>query len=413
MNNSSPAQLPILHLPGIHFKDGHKIFCIDENQYFKFERGLKRLAHRALLIAGLNDNLILDTLPDPDYLTFLHECGVGGKAIFFPEVANGSSLCEDVLNSPACLKHIRDWEYEIEPYMFTNLEQEIRDCTDAVGLYGDAIITELLNDKVFFFRLTEDLGLPQPKTLIGSKDSIAIKILTWEATNPIIVRANTSIGGSRVWSASTPDERRTVSKEVERNLDQMFLMQTLEDVTFSPNLQYRVCDKEICVVGRTIQILDNCFEHSGNIFDGVEDLSIASNLDKQGRVLALEAAHMGYRGLLGVDFIVTQAGDVYAVELNARYNSSTYALSFCNRVLNGDPLKAVESGLCGYLRLKTGRILTGMQWINRLGDLAYNPSTKRGALPYDCESEYLELVIIGNDSNDRDQIIEQLKALTA
>ncbi|VAX24450.1 hypothetical protein MNBD_NITROSPINAE03-481, partial [hydrothermal vent metagenome] len=352
---------PILHLPSVHFDNGADSLAVTCDKYLEMQAGYKKLSRRSLLMAGANDAVILDKHPDKEYLALLSACGAGGATRLAPASDNGSSLTEDVSSCPATLDFIRSWPHKIEPYMMSSHEERLEDAIGRPLTGVSAQVTSLLNDKVFFTRLVEDLGLPFIETFIGPPDSAAVRIVKG-GNDPVIVRGSKSVGGAAVWTAKDSGQRLALGKKIERMRGGMFIVQPLIKSESSPNLQFYVDSKRTCLLGGTIQVFANRFAHTGNYFDFIDDESTADSLLSQGKAFAREAADIGYRGILGVDFIVT-GETVYAVELNARHNTSTHALWFVNRFFNGDPFSLMEPGRAAYMRFSSPLDATGQQWI--------------------------------------------------
>jgi len=395
---------PVLHLPSVHFDDGAQSFAVTCDKYLEMEAGFKALSRRSLLMAGAKDAVIVDKLPDKEYLARLTACGAGGAIHMAPTSRGGSSLAEDVSTCAATLDFIRSWPHRIEPYMITTQEERLEQIIGRQLTGVSAPVTALLNDKIFFTRLVEDLGLPSIDTFAGPPDSTAVKIAKG-GHDRVIVRGSKSVGGAAVWTAVGKGQRLALSKKIERMRGGMFLVQPLIEVESSPNLQFYLDSERTCLLGGTVQMFENRFDHTGNYFDFVNDESADDSLLSQGKALAREAASIGYRGILGVDFIVADK-TVYAVELNARHNSSTHALWFVNRFFNEDPFSLVEPGRACYVRFASSIDATGRQWIKMFGEHAFNPDTGIGVMPYDCGAGGLQAVIAGEDRDHRKWLIE-------
>jgi hypothetical protein len=395
---------PILHLPSVNFDNEPTSGVVTGKQYRKIQSGYKELSRRSLLMATTQDAVIVDKLPDKQYLALLAACGAGGSTRMVPTSANGSSLAEDVAACPATLDFIKSWPHRIEPYMIGFSEERLEKILGRQFSGTSATVTSLLNDKVFFIRLVEDLGLPAIETFAGPADSAAVRIARG-GDDPVIVRGAKSVGGAAVWTAKDKEQRLILSKKIEHMRGGMFIVQPLLDSEASPNLQFYIEADRTCLLGGTLQIFENRFSHTGNYFDYVDNGSVEESMLSQGKALAREAAAIGYRGIFGVDFIVT--GDsVYAVEINARHNTSTHALWFVNRFFNGDPFCLIDPGRAAYIRLASPFNATGQQWVELLGKHAFDPDSGVGILPYDLSIGGLQAVIVGKDRDHRKWLIE-------
>ncbi len=404
---------PVLHLPSVRFDHGPEIFDIPEADYRRMETGYKRLSSRALLMAGENDTVIISAPVDTEYLALLKACRSGGAAHMIPVPQSGSCLTDDVIKCKTTFNFIRSWHGRIEPYMMTRSEETLGERTGRKINRCNASAADLLNDKSFFIRMVEDLGLPSIETIVGSSDAISSR-LAKHSPDPVIVRRSRSLGGAGVWAANNALQRNDLKKLIERSLHKgVYLLQPLLPAILSPNLQLYIGDENICLLGETQQILTRSLEHSGNLFDPVEDAAVRRALISQSRAIADEAALMGYRGLLGVDFVVQDNGDVFAVEINARHNTSTHALWFVNRFFNNDPFMPTEPGATAFARFGSRESRTATQWLRILGDLAFDPDSGEGILPYDTQGQNLEAVISGRDAEHRRWLMDKASMIAS
>jgi len=405
--------VPVLHLPSVRFTHGPEIFGVLETDYRKMETGYKRLSSRALLMAGENDAVIMGVAIDAEYLAILKACRSGGAIHIRPVPRNGACLTDDVIKCEATLEFIKSWRGRIEPYMMTQSEETLGGCLGRRISRCDAAAVDLLNDKSFFIRMLEDLGLPSIDTVVGSSDAISSR-LAKHAPGPVIVRRSRSLGGAGVWVANNASQRGALKKSIERSLYKgVYLLQPLVPAVLSPNLQVYIGDENICLLGETQQILTRSMEHSGNLFDPVEETAVRRALVSQSNAIAGEAALMGYRGLLGVDFVVQDNGDVFAVEINARHNTSTHALWFVNRFFNNDPFLPAEPGVAAFARFGSRKSCAATQWLRILGDLAFDPDKGEGVLPYDTRGQNLEAVISGREPEHRKWLMDKASMIAS
>jgi hypothetical protein len=241
-------------------------------------------------------------------------------------------------------------------------------------------------------------------TYLGNSNAVAAKIRK-KPEEAVVVRGAASVGGSQVFIGVTSDDKARLLKTLDQMTgDSLLLLQPYLSHESSPNLQFYITDHQIHLLGRTVQMFDKRLGHCGNYFDSVSDDDINATLTEQGQAIITQAAALGYRGVAGVDFIVTGDGGAYPVELNARHNTSTHALWFLNRFFGGDPFGMIESGRGAFVRLKTGKKLPANRWLEMLGDSAFDPDRGRGILPYDIDDGF-SFLVAGGDKEDRARLI--------
>jgi len=402
---------PTLHIPSMRFAGGDQAFHVSEAKYTRMEKSFKSLGARSLLMASSDDTLILHQPPDPEYVALLRACGAGGTSHLIPSGSEGQCLAEDALMCSATLEFVRGWPGALEFYMVSDMDERLaRQAGRPLPPYQAGVVS-LFNDKVFFIRTLEDMGLPIIESYSGPSDAVAFR-LTKDPGWPVVVRSSRSVGGAGVWVAHTATQRHELKKRIEKRRGEVFILQRWIDSVSSPNLQMYVGEDSICVLGMSTQVFRDGIRHVGNYFDGSGDDEVDGRIMAQGKALAMEAARMGYRGILGIDFIVTASGEIYAVEINARHNTSTHAMWFANRLMNADPFVA-SHGRAAYMRWPSPREgLCAMEWMKLLGEAAFRPDKGEGALPYDCGWNGLEAAIVASDPEKR-QWLEKKAEQTA
>lgn len=402
---------PTVHLPSVSFGRGADIWRLEPGEYEKLEAGFKRLSKRSLLMAGIDDVVIVDSPVSGEYIDRLRALNAGGARRMVPSFSGGSCLSEDVAASPELVDFLRKWDGAIEVYMPSRAEEALAEKVGRPICAVSPDVVELLNDKMFFLRLIEDLGAPMIETFAGNSDAMAERIRRLGA-KPVIIRSSNSVGGSGVWVIRDAAERAKALADMDKmGRDRLFLLQPLVDTLISPNLQFYVGPERVRLFAETAQVMTPALEHTGNMFDRIDDAETRDELIRQGSALALEAASLGYRGVMGVDFVVTRENKVYAVEINARHNTSTHAAWFLNRFYSGgDPYAMIEPGKAAYLRLDSRRDLRAMEWIELLGDDVFDPDSGAGVMPYDTGGEFCA-VIAGRDTEERRRLIGRVRSL--
>ncbi len=405
---SAVATGPTFHLGSVHYHRQTDRLWPDADRA-TLNRTFKRLSRRSLLMAGVVDPIIVDAPVDPAYHALLAACGAGGK-VLVPTANDNASLADDVAVDPALVERLAAWEGPIELYLPSPAEERL---SAAVGRSLAATpweVADLLNDKIFFHRILEDTGLATIPFFVGNVDSVATRVPRYEG--PVIVRAAASVGGSRVLVGRTGDEKRAVQKELYRSPKGiMWLLQPLVETTLSPNAQLYVDDRQATLFSCSIQQFGaDRVSHSGNLFD-LPDVPLRNEIFRQAKILAAEAALLGWRGVLGIDFIVDTKGALHPIEFNARHNTSTHGAWFANRLLTGDPLTMAPTGLASVVRFP-GRVATVREWMSLLGDDLLDPARLRGVLPYGIGGAGVTALIVGADETDRARLVERVGDLS-
>lgn len=364
-------------------------------------------------MAGKDDVVIADRPADPEYTALLNHCGAGGAKQLWPSNTSGVCLADDIAKSPELLEYIKSWDGHIETYMASQAGDRLAMLVGRDISPTPSAVTDILNDKVFFIRMLDDLGAPNVDTFIGNANAVAHKI-TNRCQGPMIIRGAKSVGGSQVWAIHTEAQKQNALRKMRKpGGGRLFLAQPLLDVKHSPNVQFYVTPETVYLFGETMQSINDDMEHTGNIFDRCADPAIREKIMAIAKDLVLEAAALGLRGTLGIDFIVTQDNDVYPVEMNARHNTSTHALWFVNRFITGDPFIQAPSGVAAHISFPCSKKLSAMEWFAALGSAAFDPSSGVGVLPYDTCGKEFSAVALGKDADERLRLMEVAREMAA
>ena len=209
------GRTPVLHIPSVRFAGGPQAFHVSAQEYARMERGFKNLGARSLLMASSDDSLILNRVPDPEYVALLRAGGAGGAAHMVPSVDDGQCLSEDALMCPAALEFVRGWPGPLEFYMVSDIDERLALLAGRPLPRYQAGVVSLFNDKVFLIRTMEDMGLPVIDSYSGSWDAVASR-LDKDPGWPVVVRSSRSVGGAGVWVAHTAAQRYELKKRIEK-----------------------------------------------------------------------------------------------------------------------------------------------------------------------------------------------------
>jgi len=150
---------------------------------------------------------------------------------------------------------------------------------------------------------------------------------------------------------------------------------------YSPSVQVFVGEDSICIYDVTEQILSRKSIHQGNLspppyLEPHSDLR--DEILRQSAVVCEWLFSQGYKGMAGVDFIVTfkdGLAEVFVCEVNARVTGATYPSVLARYFMS--------EGAWIMSNLKTSKLMSGEQLIetmDRFGVLFY-PGKNKGFLP--------------------------------
>jgi len=215
-----------------------------------------------------------------------------------------------------------------------------------------------------------------------------------------------------VWKVEGGDDLGRLGEGVSVAVDErLFVLQPLLEVMGSPNVQYEIGEEGAELLGVSGQQMTQSFAFGGNSYPSVfgDDLRLLEQGGRVGRWL-FEA---GYRGIVGIDFIVTNdeggGGEVFIVEINPRVNTSTFPLMMGKRLGKGA------------FRLMTGIDIGGVDGfggfeglVGSLGeDLMFDSGKGYGMVPLMVPAAgrgVLDAMVFGDDLAEVDGVCETLLA---
>lgn len=290
-----------------------------------FLKQLDEYPQRALLMTAENDYILLNRYPEQSYLDYLKNIGLGTDKILVPKGSSGS-LSKKLLNDLDILGKLRKEQIQIHPYISTTANWDIAKEINGTVFGSTDKLTRKANSKIFLRKILKTLSIPATQCEIASKNSVIPKSLELiEKFDRIIIRGDNSCGGSAIWRISHRHEIENLKEVFANRQDNThYLIEKMYPVSSSPNIQYEISDKNLNRLLVTDQLLDTDLNHFGNRYPS--DTNQKETVTKYSDKICLHLQKLGYRGFLGIDFIVTDKNQVFPIEINARANTSSYAV---------------------------------------------------------------------------------------
>lgn len=257
---------------------------------------------------------------------------------------------KDVLNDMkrrALENHFFNPEYKFYFYnqmAAYNYPKEI--IQNSIGINAKEIL-EFLNNKACIKEWLNQNGIPvvRYETFMGNE--ILYSVLTKHFNNCNAFVVQDAHGGGGIGTFYVDGKN---CSEIAKRLQpfQRYLASPyLPNV--SVNTHVFVADKQTVLSPGSVQIIENRDEqlcYRGADFIVFRELSM--NIRNQIKILSLQIADMlrqkGYRGIAGIDFIVTDVEKIYCCEINPRFQASSFLL---DRYLQGKKkTNAYEAGSC-------------------------------------------------------------------
>ncbi len=371
-----------------------------------FLKQLDEYPQRALLMASENDYILLNSYPEQSYLDYLKTIGLGTELLLVPKGSSGS-LSKKLMNDLYILNKLKKEQIEIHPYISTASNWDIAEEINSTVFGSTDELTKKANSKIFLREILQTLSITSTQCEITDTNSVIQKALALiEKFDRIIIRGDNSCGGSAIWKIADRHEIEILEKVLENRQDNThYLIEEMYPVSSSPNVQYEISDKSLNRLLITDQLLDADLNHFGNRYPYETDQKeiIIEYSDK----ISLHLQKLGYRGFLGIDFIITDKNQVFPIEINARANTSSYAIKAMEKLF---PKKYRDK----FFLIKNGVSVDKKIDFDELKNILGRKNIfykDQGILPYNTgclKWGKFDALIIGNSHQQTERILENM-----
>lgn len=355
---------------------------------------------RGLCIANDQDLVVTNKAVDPDYLAYFAEITNQSPSLLVLDA--DESLTQSLILGAHKIDH---WltsqsrregqRIDLSPMILTNKTHELG--TSLSGQFPDfewSYPEQKSIDAVQFVNLKSNISNWLPKSGLKSTPVCAVHerqdsaSCLWEHLKPrlqsqsLIVKADFSSSGvgNKIINNSSQEELMSWL-EGQTGVD-TFVVEELVDFVFSPNVQFYIDHTGAChFVGWSDQILNDGLQFKGNSWP-LPDSHSEPLLDA-GWLIARKLSKLGVRHIVGIDFLCLEDGSIRFVEVNARFNGSTYAQSIVEK-LNADRLHANLDpvGAWSQLRIFPDKVLSFVDLHKVASDLLFSRRQDAGVIPY-------------------------------
>lgn len=302
----------------------------------KNEPLLHHQCSRALPIASEDDIVVLQGTLDEAYYQWLRSLGLSTeKVISYGEQYASGPLSEIIMANPAPITSLLSGASDYSYVAFYLSERDI-ECAHSLGLHPfgcDEETTKKYFDKLSFKQECEALGI---KTVEGHHHEIdASSPLNEEEMaelvhcllanyGKVIVRGTDGSAGRSLYTIDNTNVR-DLYEQIVSNQDRKVLIEPFLNVVSSPNDQWVISSQgEIRHLGLSAQLFQG-LKHAGNFFGNYYSSRVSDYIHECSSRIVQAMAKGGYRGILGIDYIVCEEG-IFPIENNARMNGSSFAL---------------------------------------------------------------------------------------
>lgn len=213
---------------------------------------------------------------------------------------------------------------------FSNVWFEL-DNPNMVLLGPDPKVAALYDAKIEHYRTFEKLGMETvPATIYNNIEELRKNYVEY----PYFISAMFSSGGIESKAIFTPQDLEVYYsqlREVNKN-EPLIATKYIDDVILAPNSSGIVTSEDdVTVVCISDQILrDN--RYMGNIYPSQASPEHIERIKEMTTNVGKHLAKQGFRGLFGIDFLITKSGKCYPVDLNPRRQGGYYCIAMSSKI---------------------------------------------------------------------------------
>lgn len=379
-------------------------------QFPRRDDSIRSSCDRALPAASTNDLVVLRGKQNREYYRWLRSLNLGPEHVIeYHQLSSELSLAECIVRDPEpVLKFIDETGRKpvYVPWFSGRMEAEAAKILGAELFGATETSTIKYNDKAEFKNVCKELGIsvvagttfeinPKDTENAGNMVRIILRLLT--GYDEVIIRGTLGESGMSLYRTGG-DNILSVYDIIVNSGEKTVIIEPFLDVISTPNDQWAIGNDgtihhlgladQICESGMVHIGTQNCPRSSNRIYDYVTETS---------RLIVDHMSAFGYKGVLGIDYIVTDEG-VFPVENNARFNGSTFV-----RLIHDKIVTSLPSATCWkFLKFKIKKG-TFTDLVERLGSLMYDGKKSNSVFPYNCNSlelnGYFSIILLAEDYN--------------
>ena len=410
--------------------------------------GFEKYPERSLVLARPEDLVCVLDAVDDRHLQFLTGLGVGPNRENIVAMSKESNLTfavslSDLLmydrEALSTIKRLLKAEKKIvlNPYIASPREFALATVLGTVldgqvsVLGGNADIVDYVNQKHHVREKALEFGVPVPEgevvelsfrqagsLLDFTPIQTAIRLHS-RKTGRAIVRGSRGLSGSSTLVVKGKPEgiQESLRKIASRTGNNIYLVETMVDITVSPNvLMYIEPDKIVCV-GVTDQLLTADLAHQGNLYPS--SAKTVKDMVASARKISEWLQAKGYCGLAGFDFgeyVNSETGrcEHFLAEINPRMNAAAYPRALMEHLNRAQERKGgpyIEAFLSANITTKA-RSFAELDEL--CGRLFFTPETGEGVVPYNVgcfASGKFSAAILGRSRDRVVKMYEDFKAM--
>jgi biotin carboxylase len=275
------------------------------------------------------------------------------------------------------------------PWYSSNMESEAAKVLEAELFGAPESETLKYNDKASFKIICRQLDIPVVEGIsfeMQSQNSENYHMMEavikdyLRSYDNVIIRGTLGESGMSLYK-SNGDDITEIYQEISDSGEKVIIIEPFLNVSSSPNDQWIISrDFSINHLGIRDQICKKGMVHTATFKEAQISDANSKYIKETSLKIVNKMAETGYKGVVGIDYIVSDE-DVFTVENNARFNGSSYVSLIVDNI---EKLTApipcwkfmkIKTAPCSFIELK-----------ERLKTVLYNGVKINSIFPYNCEA---------------------------
>ena len=392
------------------------------SQFPRRDASLSSKCDRALPVACRDDLVVLRGKLDIEYHNWLHSHGLGpDHVVQYEAQSREMTLSELIVNNPEPIKKIiqktgRKPVYV--PWFSGHMETEAAEALGADLFGASESATLKYNDKASFKTICRQLGIPVVEGNLfemcpeNSENCLEMKEIInsyLSKYKTVIIRGILGKAGMSLYKTEGNDISK-LYRQIANSGEKVLIIEPFLNVVSSPNDQWAIGrDGKTTHLGIREQICERGIVHIGTLKGEKTSPDVSNYIIDTSLKIVNNMAESGYKGLVGIDYIVSDEG-IFPVENNARFNGSTYVSMIVDNI---EKLTA-PIPYWKFIKIKTAPC-SFLELTERTKSVLYNGNKLNSVFPFNCdelpETGNFAVILIAENLNQIFNLEKSLKEM--
>jgi hypothetical protein len=196
----------------------------------------------------------------------------------------------------------------------------------------------------------------------------------------VIIRGNLGEAGMSLYKTEGNDIS-SLYRQIANSGEKAVIIEPFLKVVSSPNDQWAIgMDGKITHLGMRDQLCERGMIHIGTLKGEKPSPDVLNYISETSMKIVNNMAEFGYRGVVGIDYIVSDEG-IFPIENNARFNGSSYVSMIV------DNIEELTSPISNwkFIKIKTPAC-SFLDLTERIKPVLYDGNKLNSVFPYNCNT---------------------------